>query len=88
MAETVYLTYSRPELEAAWALVAPREHWKAPIEAYLPKETPEATALAIKAAIEFYTATTPAFHFVTRRGETEIELKVTAVGYWAGPAGP
>lgn len=71
--------YSEAEMEAAWELVAPAEHWKAPIEAVIPASK----AAVVAEAIAFYTATAAEF---AEAGEGE--LRVTAAGYWAGPAGP
>ncbi len=71
--------YSEAEMEAAWELVAPAEHWKAPISAVIPAEK----KYVVEEAIAFYTATES--HFEEAGPGL---LKVTAAGYWAGPAGP
>jgi hypothetical protein len=71
--------YSVAEMEAAWELVAPAEHWKAPIAAEIPAEK----AAVVAEAIAFYTATEA--HFEPAGAG---KLRVTAAGYWAGPAGP
>jgi hypothetical protein len=46
--------YTEAELSAAFALVAPKENWKLPIEAVIPKPSPYDAAL-LKFAVAFYT---------------------------------
>jgi hypothetical protein len=70
--------FSEAEMEAAFALVSPAEHWKAPIAAEIPVEMREVVA----EAIAYYTASEAVF---AEAGPGR--LHVTAAGYWAGPAG-
>lgn len=70
-------------VEAAFELVKPLSHWKAPIKTTASKAalaalgmTPEAIAYAVL----FYTATE------CKVVETPTEVTFTAPGYWAGPA--
>ncbi len=87
--------YTQQQLEEAWQLVAPAEHWKAPIDAYI---DPAAEAVVREAIIHF-TATVPTFnkvkaHWVAGPNREAMKklyptvLHVKAAGYWAGPAGP
>lgn len=71
--------FSEAEMKAAWELVAPAEHWKAPINAVIPAEK----RAVVAEAIAFYTACEAVF-----AEEEEGKLRVTAAGYWSGPAGP
>lgn len=72
--------YGREALDAAFKMVASAADWKAPIDAVV-----WATDRAIVAeAIEFFTATTATFERADECGK----LRVTSVGYRAGPAGP
>jgi hypothetical protein len=64
--------YTQAELEAAFALVAPKPNWKMPIEATLPKNTPAAEIKKIAFAIEFFTGGKAKFTYG----------KVTAPGYY------
>lgn len=71
--------FSVAEMEAAFDLVKPAEHWKAPIDAVIPAEK----RAVVAEAVAYYTATEAEF---APAGFGE--LRVTAAGYWAGPAGP
>ena len=69
--------YTQEELEAAFALVAPADHWKNPIKASLPASTPALEIKKVAFAIEFFTG-----------GKALVRLSrktwdVTAPGYYA-----
>lgn len=71
--------FTRDALDAAFTKVANKDHWKAPIDTVVDL-TPSELAATIK-AIPFFTAT-PAT--ITALGDGK--FRVTAPGYWAGPA--
>ena len=70
--------FTEAEMEKAFALVSPVEHWKAPISAEISEEMRE----VVTEAIAYYTASEAVF---AEAGPGR--LYVTAIGYWAGPAG-
>jgi hypothetical protein len=65
--------YSQAELEAAFALVAPKPNWKTPINAKLSKSTTVAEIARIKFAIMFFTGSEATFGYGS----------VKAPGYYA-----
>ena len=70
--------FSEEEMAAAFELISPEEHWKAAISAEIPEEMRE----VVTEAIAFYTASEAVF-----ASAGPGKLYVTAIGYWAGPAG-
>jgi hypothetical protein len=73
--------YTKAELEAAFKKVQNAEHWKNPIDAFIQIDEVNITAKAI----QFFTATTAQFFRVTTAGG-KLKMRVTAPGYYAGPA--
>lgn len=71
--------YTQEELEAAWAKVRPEPYWKDPVNATIHASDRDVVA----AAIWHFTATEPVFTV-----ESAYRLRVRAVGYLMGPAGP
>jgi hypothetical protein len=69
--------YTQAELEAAFALVAPKPNWKMPIGAELPSITSIEKRNLIAFAIMFFTGGKAAFS-KTAGGK----IKVTAPGYY------
>lgn len=67
------------ELEAAFSKVHPPGDWKGEIDALIKRTDQDLVA----AAIEHYTATEPTFECAG-----DDFLRVTAIGYRMGPAGP
>jgi hypothetical protein len=65
--------YTQAELEAAFALVAPKPNWKMPIDAKLSKSTTVAEIAKIKFAIMFFTGSEATFGYGS----------VKAPGYYA-----
>jgi hypothetical protein len=65
--------YTQEELEAAFALVAPKPNWKMPIDAKLPKTLTTAEVARIKFAIMFFTGSEAKFGYGS----------VKAPGYYA-----
>lgn len=82
--EAVYRGYTLAELTQAFDLVCDPNDWRAPINHTLVKSQATPANLAvITAAVIFFTATAPTF--------TPLDygmVKVTAVGYRSGLAGP
>ena len=74
----------RARLEAAFNMVADPNDWRAPIDAYVPKDT---DLVLLEEAIVFYTATTPTFTVALGKDQV-MRIRVRADGYRAGPAGP
>ena len=70
--------YTQAELEAAFALVAPKDNWKLPINAKLPGKTTPAEIDKIAFAIGFFTGGVATFTLVDG-----ISYAVTAPGYYA-----
>jgi hypothetical protein len=69
--------YTQAELEAAFALVAPKDNWKLPINAKLPGKTTPREIDKIAFAIGFFTGGVATFTF------DGISYAVTAPGYYA-----
>jgi hypothetical protein len=79
--------FTQEELEEAFCLVEPEEHWKGPIDAVVDvSPADEAKVRLIKAAVEHFTATSPTFHVSLPLDSGPPRLRVKAPGYWAGPA--
>ena len=73
--------YTYSDLDLAFTTVYNKDDWKAPIDAFcMIGDQP-----LVREAIIFFTATEPTFEKIEGR---ENWLKVTAVGYREGPAGP
>jgi len=72
------------ELDAAFKRVQNREHWKGAIDCVVEILTNGDLATILE-AIEFYTATTGTVTPIGEIGKTTT-FRVTAPGYWAGPA--
>lgn len=71
------MKYNREELATAFQKVQDKAHWKNPIKSTCTKDELEVVA----EAIIYFTATEASFQPIG------IDLfKVTAPGYWAGPA--
>jgi len=79
--EIVHCGFTREELKAAFDKVADKADWRGPICAVIPAKDWPVT----HAAIGFFCATDSNREVVDDHGEW---LKVTAVGYRMGPAGP
>lgn len=73
--------YTKSELEAAFKKVQNADHWKNPIDATIPVADVDITAKAI----EFFTATKASF-FRVGGIDGKVRMRVTAPGYYAGPA--
>jgi hypothetical protein len=73
--------YTKAELTAAFDKVKNKDHWKNPIDATIPVADVDITAKAIT----FFTATQPKFFRVGEQGRNA-KMRVTAPGYYAGPA--
>lgn len=81
--------HDEASVRAAFEKVENKDHWKGPIDAVIDAKDRNIVAFAI----EFYTATTATFRPV-KAGEFAVgmadevagRLRVTAPGYWAGPA--
>ncbi len=71
--------YTQEQLEAAFDLVAPAGDWKGPIDATIPRDKQEVVGIAVA-------------HFSGTEAEFECagddRVRVTAIGYRMGPAGP
>lgn len=76
----VYKGFTQAQLSAAFDRVANPNDWRAPIDKVL---LAERATPAVSAAVEFYTATQAT---ITDLGNGFV--RVTAVGYRMGPAGP
>jgi len=72
--------FTEKALEAAFKLVADKDHWKNPIDIVIAR--PDMGLEVIDKAVEFYTATAPVFTPVNGN-----LVHVEADGYYAGPAG-
>lgn len=72
--------YTREQLGAAFDKVKNPNHWKNPIDAYCHEDEVD----MVREAVDFFTATVPEFW---RLGQTSV-MRVTAEGYYLGPAGP
>jgi len=97
----IYKGFNLSELNTAWNSVISQsfkdgtQDWRDPIDSYCTTEE----AKAVKAAIEFYTATVPIFDYIgecqgqspngplARFKNGDLILKVRADGYRKGPAG-
>lgn len=75
-------SYTQEELEKAWTLVANPDDWKAPICAEL--KVAQIDTRLIRAAITHFTATIPKLEFLGLANDT---VRVSSIGYRAGPAG-
>lgn len=80
-----YLNASRggftdAEIKAGFDLVKPANHWKDPIDAIIDQDQQEIVAVAIA----WFTACEAAF----TKADNSTKVRVTAPGYFNGPAGP
>jgi hypothetical protein len=73
--------YTNAELTAAFDKVKNADHWKNPIDATIPVADVDITAKAI----EFFTATKASL-FRVGGIDGKVRMRVTAPGYYAGPA--
>jgi len=99
MANTALVTETRTyderqaRLKLAFGTVEPKEHWKAAIDAVVERATLEALGLSIadvREAVIHFTATVPVIHpwvSVDEEDTRHVCYRVSAAGYWAGPAG-
>ena len=72
--------FSDDEIKAAFDLVKNADHWKNPIDAVIDRSSQDVVAVAIA----WYTATPAEFEDT----DEPDKVRVTAVGYFDGPAGP
>jgi hypothetical protein len=80
----------RSAMVAAFALVAPKSHWKDAVYAVVSVSSMEASGLTIydvTESIAFYTATEAKTQAITGENGALWGYLVTAPGYRAGPAG-
>jgi len=75
-------SFTGGQLDAAWILIAPKDHWKDPVKATIHAEDVRACC----AACEFFTGTALRVMGYAQRDEG-IFLDVEAIGYAAGPCG-
>jgi hypothetical protein len=68
-------------MQTAFERVEPKTHWKDKINKILPADTSQQELNDIAEAIDYYTATQATFTSL-KDGRT----RVTAAGYWGGPA--
>lgn len=73
--------YKIVDLKTAFERVQNKDHWKGPIDAFVTVRSEDEIAL-IEAAVEFYTAT----RATVRPTSDCFRVRITAPGYWAGPA--
>ncbi len=73
--------YTKAELTASFNKVKNKDHWKNPIDAVIPFDDHAIT----EKAIEFFTATKASF-FRVGGIDGKVRMRVTAPGYYAGPA--
>lgn len=71
--------FDKATLDAAFDKVRNKDHWKGPIDVTLPLSPDDIVAIAY--AVPFFTATGANFTLVSPG-----VYRVTAPGYWAGPA--
>lgn len=72
--------FTGEEIKACFDLVKNDEHWKNPIDKIIDRSQQELVAVAIS----WYTATPAEFEAT----DNPDKVRVTAVGYFCGPAGP
>ena len=75
-----YKGFSYEVLKEAFDKVSDPDDWRGPIAARMPGEA----VMAVVAAIEFFTATSPKVQLDT----SSMQYLVTSEGYRMGPAGP
>lgn len=74
---------TRRELSTAFDIVAPKDHWKNPIDATI--EVDFNTADLIREAVVFFTGSVPTFEVIETvkdRGDGKGKYRVTAAGYY------
>jgi len=78
-------------MTTAWSLVAPLRHWKDPVVGLVTKQMLATLGLTIedvKEAVSFYTATEATVMECLVAPGYQPGYRVTADGYFMGPAGP
>jgi hypothetical protein len=68
--------YTQEQLEASFKIVRNAEHWKLPIDCFLPSDTPQAALNQLDFAITYFTGSIASFQR-TRKG-----IRVRAPGYY------